>query len=78
MELMNKLKKFFKELWWHFGYHANPARYHMAEREEKWKQHTLKISHMCYEYGMDGMSVRGLEKIREYTRDVLIEMGYME
>jgi len=49
----------------------------MQEREEKWKNHILKISHMCYEYGMDGMSVRGLERIREYTRDALKEMGCM-
>jgi len=71
------MKKFFIEFWRHLGFWANPTRYIMQEREEKWKNHILKISHMCYEYGMDGMSVRGLERIREYTRDALKEMGCM-
>jgi hypothetical protein len=49
------MKKFLKELWRHLGYWANPTAYAWRERYQK---DMLEISHMCYEYGMDGMSVR--------------------
>ena len=70
------MKKFFKEFWKHLGYWANPTRYIMMEREAKWKAFMLEISHLCYEYGMDGQSAVGLEKIRAYIRQRLEEMGY--
>ena len=70
------IMKFLRELWLHLGYWANPARYHMAEREERWKKHMLKISHMAYEWGMDLNKGQGLDNIRTYVREALKEMGY--
>jgi hypothetical protein len=48
----------------------------MIEREEKWKKHMLKISHMAYEWGMDTKKAQGLDNIRTYVREALKEMGY--
>ena len=71
-----RIKNFFKEMWRHLGFWANPTAHIMAAREANWRDSMLKISHMCYEYGMDGQSARGLEEIRAYIRRKLEEMGY--
>ncbi len=66
------MKKFLKQLWQASAYWANPVFYSWRERYQK---DMLEISHMCSNYGMDGMSATGLEKIRARIREHLDELG---
>jgi hypothetical protein len=40
---MNRLTKFFKELWRHTGFWANPHRYTLAEREARWQTYMEEV-----------------------------------
>ena len=62
------MKKFLINLWRHLGYWANPVKYHILERETKWKMYLEEIRYLAKEFDAPD--------IEEYTYYVAKKMEY--